>query len=252
LVNRTNTETLSNKSLSSVVLTGATTGSASLTLTNAIKGTSVSASGLTGAINATRYVGATTSGAPVGGTFLVGDFVIDQAGRIWVCITAGSPGTWAPVGTQGLPAVPISTATAGTVTSGTTDTIDTVLGNYVFTATSGRRYRVVLSNLICNSGSTVTAGDTYAIRVRDSGSAATPTTASPAVIDSIFEVQATGGAGRETIHMEDTFVSSSTGTHTLAFFAQRVVGSNVFTPLSPADASGTGSRKLWVEDLGTV
>lgn len=51
--------------------------------------------GLTGATAATRYVGGTTSGAPASGTFALGDFVIDQTGLVWVCTTAGSPGTWA-------------------------------------------------------------------------------------------------------------------------------------------------------------
>lgn len=50
--------------------------------------------GLTGATSASRYVGATTTGAPTSGTFLKGDFVIDQSGLIWVCTAAGSPGTW--------------------------------------------------------------------------------------------------------------------------------------------------------------
>lgn len=50
---------------------------------------------LTGATAATRYVGATASGAPASGTFLKGDFVIDQTGTVYICTTAGSPGTWA-------------------------------------------------------------------------------------------------------------------------------------------------------------
>jgi len=51
-------------------------------------------SGLTGAAAASRYVGATSSGAPTSGTFAVGDFIIDQTGKMWICTTAGSPGTW--------------------------------------------------------------------------------------------------------------------------------------------------------------
>ena len=51
-------------------------------------------SGLTGATTATRYVGGTTNGAPTSGTFAVGDFIVDQTGTIWVCTTAGTPGTW--------------------------------------------------------------------------------------------------------------------------------------------------------------
>lgn len=58
----------------------------------------------TGAVQASRYVGATASGAPVAGTFAVGDLVIDQAGGAWTCTVAGTPGTWAP-------AVPASSIT---------------------------------------------------------------------------------------------------------------------------------------------
>lgn len=52
------------------------------------------ATGLTGAVAATRYVGGTVSGAPTEGTFAVGDFVIDQTAQVWICIGAGTPGTW--------------------------------------------------------------------------------------------------------------------------------------------------------------
>lgn len=63
-------------------------------------------SGLTGASAATRYVGGTVSGAPVSGTFSVGDFVVAQDGIVWVCTVAGSPGTWVglmvnPITTKG-------------------------------------------------------------------------------------------------------------------------------------------------------
>jgi hypothetical protein len=59
-----------------------------------IVGTDFKASGLTGATSATRYVGGTANGAPTSGTFAVGDFIVDQTGTIWVCTTAGTPGTW--------------------------------------------------------------------------------------------------------------------------------------------------------------
>ncbi len=58
-------------------------------LDNAVNPTS-----LTGATAATRYVGATVSGAPVTGTFLLGDFIVDQTGLMWICTVAGTPGTW--------------------------------------------------------------------------------------------------------------------------------------------------------------
>lgn len=47
-----------------------------------------------GATAATRYVGGTASGAPASGTFLVGDFVVSQTGRLFICTVAGTPGTW--------------------------------------------------------------------------------------------------------------------------------------------------------------
>jgi hypothetical protein len=50
---------------------------------------------LTGATAATRYVGATTSGAPTTGAFLAGDFVLARdTGDTWICTAAGTPGTW--------------------------------------------------------------------------------------------------------------------------------------------------------------
>lgn len=61
-------------------------------------GSDFKASGLTGATATSRYVGATTSGAPTTGTFVLGDYVVDQTGTFWICTTAGSPGTWTRAG----------------------------------------------------------------------------------------------------------------------------------------------------------
>lgn len=57
--------------------------------------TNFAPTGLTGATSASRYVGATTSGAPASGTFAKGDFVIDQTAAIWICTTAGTVGSGA-------------------------------------------------------------------------------------------------------------------------------------------------------------
>jgi hypothetical protein len=64
------------------------------TFTGNVSTPALLAAGLTGATAATRYVGATTSGPPASGTFAVGDFVIDQTGKVLVCTVAGTPGTW--------------------------------------------------------------------------------------------------------------------------------------------------------------
>lgn len=57
-----------------------------------------SPSGLTGATAASRYGGATVSGAPTTGTWVAGDWVTAQNGHIWVCTSGGTPGTWGEVG----------------------------------------------------------------------------------------------------------------------------------------------------------
>ena len=61
------------------------------------------ATGLTGSVAASRYVGATASGAPASGAHLLGDWAIDQTGTIWVCTVAGTPGTWVAPGGGSLP-----------------------------------------------------------------------------------------------------------------------------------------------------
>ena len=57
--------------------------------------------GLTGATAASRYVGSTAAGAPTSGTFAVGDYVVDQTGKIWVCVSAGTSGTWVGIYNNG-------------------------------------------------------------------------------------------------------------------------------------------------------
>ena len=58
----------------------------------------LSPSGLTGAVAASRYVGGTVSGAPTSGDFLAGDYVVSQNGSFYVCQVSGTPGTWQQVG----------------------------------------------------------------------------------------------------------------------------------------------------------
>ena len=77
---------------------GAAASGANSDITSLSTVTNFAPTGLTGATAASRYVGATTAGSPTSGTFSVGDFVIDQTGAIWVCVTAGTPGKWFPLG----------------------------------------------------------------------------------------------------------------------------------------------------------
>lgn len=54
--------------------------------------------GLPGATAPAAFVGGTISGAPITGTFAVNNFIVDQAGKVWVCTGAGTPGTWVQSG----------------------------------------------------------------------------------------------------------------------------------------------------------
>jgi hypothetical protein len=74
--------------------------------------------GLTGATAATRDVGGTTTGAPLTGTFAVGDVVTAQDGAVWVCTAAGTPGTWKQVGAPLAQASVFSQAGIVSVTDG--------------------------------------------------------------------------------------------------------------------------------------
>lgn len=120
-------------------------------------------SGLTGATAASRYVGATNSGAPVSGTFAVGDFIVDRSGAVWVCTTAGSPGTWTQAGGGGggggsVTSVSVTAANgfAGTVANPTSTpaiTVSTTVtgllkgnGTAVSAATAGTDYLAPAGN----------------------------------------------------------------------------------------------------------
>lgn len=69
--------------------------SAGPTVSGEITARDFKATGMTGATAGARFVGATSSGAPVTGTFVAGDFIVDlSVGRFYVCTVAGTPGTW--------------------------------------------------------------------------------------------------------------------------------------------------------------
>jgi hypothetical protein len=68
---------------------------------------------LPGATGAARFVGGTASGAPATGTFAVGDFVVDQTGKVYACTVAGTPGTWTLSGGSAAAPTVVAGATLG-------------------------------------------------------------------------------------------------------------------------------------------
>jgi len=145
---------------------------------------------------------------------------------------------------QGIQAAPVSTVSNGTSTSATTETFDAVLGNYQFSAVAGRRYMVILNNLV--NGATVTA-DLYNLRIRNSGSSSAPTTSSTIVAYTQWYCPVNGGPGQTGIQLQGSFIAAANGTNTLGFSAQRAAGTGVYTPLS-----GGIARELFVVDLGVL
>ena len=167
--------------------------------------------GLTGAVAATRYVGGTTSGAPASGTFAVGDFVVDQTGKLWICTTAGTPGTWTQVG-AGAGVSSFNTRT-GAVVPGVSDYLAVPVGGLTG-ATTATRFVGGTTAGAPTSG-TFAAGDFIVDRTATiwictvSG---TPGTWSPVVPNSLVlrSATATAGIGELTI-----FTTSGTSGQTI-------------------------------------
>jgi hypothetical protein len=89
------------------------------------QGLPVGGPGILGAATLSRYVGATTGGAPATGTFAVGDYVIDVTGKVFICTVAGSPGTWAVVGSS----ITGAFTTTGDVTAQSGNAAQVVIGD---------------------------------------------------------------------------------------------------------------------------
>lgn len=96
VVGTTDAQTLTNKTISAGTFTGAQAmGTGAWTGTGSLTDSTLGASGITGAANSTRLVGATAGGPPTSGTFSTGDHIIDTSlGMVWVCTAGGTPGTW--------------------------------------------------------------------------------------------------------------------------------------------------------------
>lgn len=139
-----------------------------------------------------------------------------------------------------LPAAPATTGSAGTASSGVTETRDAILGNYVFTAVAGHRYRVILDSAII-SGSVI--GDLYRVNIRNGG-ASTPTAVSTAVATAQAYTTVAGGGGQVSIRPAGTFVPGA-GTQTLSVFVARMAGTGIGTIVAPGVA-----RQLYVVDMG--
>ena len=161
----------------------------------------VAITGLTGATVASRYVGGTSGGAPTTGTFLVGDFTVDASSHtVWICTTAGSPGSWvkaspslATPSTAGIVEIVASPAVGDPLVPSITDqtleqelttTSATTLASYTPSATGF--YNVLIFYRIVTASTTVTLAITYT----DAGNSAQKDTLVNAVTQSVGDYAA--------------------------------------------------------------
>lgn len=146
----------------------------------------------------------------------------------------------ASVLSPGIVGAPVSTASSGTPTSGTTETFDAVLGYLQVTLISGHYYRVSVDEM--NAVATV-AGDWYDIRIRDSGSSSDPTSSSTQIAHIRWYAPVADSSARGiSVPVTNTFLCTSTGTHTFGISAARIAGTGVLTPVN--------TRQFVIEDLG--
>lgn len=203
--------------------------------------------GLTGAVAASRYVGATASGAPASGTFAVGDFVIDQTGSVHVCTVAGTPGTWVSVGSGGL-----ATHLADTTDAHDASAISADSTTLVGTGTDVQAVLEELDNGIADHlADTTAAHAATAISFTPAGTIAATT-----VQAAIEEVATEAGAGGA-VRVEDegtSIVAAATGINFAgAGVTVTDAGSNEALVTIPGGGSGTFSDYVPViTQSGTV
>jgi len=168
--------------------------------------------------------------AGVGSTraFNLGDFVISQDGAVYVCTTAGSPGTWksaadkAPRGMVGSVTGPASQTDATSLTA--------VL-NLAVTLVAGRRYRAAGFALITQ----VTNAGAAQVTLGDSASLLPANVVRPIYVSLTANAVAAGSAFW-------TFVAASSGSVTFSLYGNSSAAACRF---------GANQSQLIVEDLGT-
>lgn len=131
------------------------------------------------------------------------------------------------------------TVTDGTISSGTTDTLDAIMGTIQIVADGNTNYEISLRNaFIAASGSGV---DHCLARIRDGG-ASTPTSASTEIALWPFQPNGVSSLGQEGAVLS-VVVTPSAGTHTYGCFIQRSGGTST-------NFNFIGTRQLVAETAG--
>ena len=192
----------------------------------------IGATGLPGATAASRHAGATASGAPTTGTFAVGDFVVDQTGKFYVCTVAGTPGTWGAVGGSPTLTTLSSSYGLGTLTNtifpgpaGTTtaafSTASLAVGTWLMTF-SGCMNPNGNSNIACEpnvTAGTATCSFSGSINTNVGASTSASTSAFPFTLNFITTVTSAG-----TLTLKITASTNTVGNMWYASYAGYVTG----------------------------
>jgi hypothetical protein len=173
--------------------------------------TSVGVSGLPGAVAGARFVGATTSGAPASGTFVAGDYVIDQTGQMWICTVGGSPGTWvAPGSGRELGYAEITSSRPGITGVGTANKIP-ITGLSVTVAVTSRPIKVIARTGVSFNTTAAGGGGIGIVDTADTSTLLAQASAVAATVNGVFS-----------LHCEARRAPAA-GLHTYAVYAWCVV-----------------------------
>ena len=205
-------------------------------------------SGLTGAASASRYAGATASGAPVAGTFAQGDFVIARNGHVFVCTVAGTPGTWVDAGSVGNLVTSVFSRTGAVVATA---------GDYTGIAVGGTAdalAALALTNAMVSASAAIAASKLAPGLAGQVLQGVTPSYAYPPGFEIAYD-QITSGVnvvstteGTPTAIIAGTAHTYENVPYVAEFFSPSVTDSSAATRRSSAGASSWRSRRSSISD----
>jgi len=156
-----------------------------------------------------------------------------------IVASAGQTIYAANINTIGLVGSVVSTGSNGTVTSGTTETVDAVLGTLTFTALASRTYRI---NLHGRGLSGSVTADRFSVKFRYTIDGSTPTASSTlADHDHAYLIGAVTGTNGVSTFSYQALIVPGAATVKVVVTTTRTVGTGTATPV--------GACQFWAEAI---